>query len=102
MDRTVGLFIALWLTFAAGITLVTLPMLLDHIANSKSQGQLSGFDFVPLGILVSGIFLFKYGRRTGKAEEAFLLDFIQTTLEARQEDRKLLGLRGTVENSPLQ
>jgi hypothetical protein len=45
--------------------------------------------------------LFKYGRRIGKPEEPFLLDFLRTTLEARQEDSRFLGLHGIAENSPL-
>jgi len=36
--------------------------------------------------VISGILFFKYGRRIGKSEEALLPDFLQTTLEARQED----------------
>lgn len=101
MDRAVRLFIAFWLTFTIGITLVTLPALLDHLTNPKQQGQLSVFDFMPLGLVISGILLVMYGRRIGKSEEALLLDFLQTTLEARQEGSRLLGLHGTVENSPL-
>jgi hypothetical protein len=100
MDRAVRLTIAFWLTFSVGITFVTLPQLFDHLTNPK-QGQLSVFDFMPLGLLIFGVLLFKYGRRTGKPEEALLLDFLRTTLEARQEDGKPLGLHGTVENSPL-
>ncbi len=100
MDRAVRLLIAYWLIFTVGITLVTLPELLDHLTNPK-QGQLSGFDFMPLGLVIFGILLFKYGRRIGKPEEALLLDFLRTTLEARQEDSRFLGLHGIGENSPL-
>ena len=101
MDRGVRLLIAFWLIFTVGITLVTLLVLLDHLTNPKQQGQLSVFDFMPFGLFISGILLFVYGRRIGKSEEAVLLDFLQTTLEARQEDSRPLGLHGTVENSPL-
>ena len=99
MDRGVRLLIAYWLTFTVGITLVTLPVLFDHLANPKQRGQLSIFDFMPLGLFIFGILLFIYGRRIGKSEEGPLLDFLQTTLEARQEDSRLLGLHGTLENS---
>jgi hypothetical protein len=101
MDRGVRLLIAFWLTFTVGISLVILPALLDHLTNPKQQGQLSVFDFMPFGLFVFGILLFVYGRRIGKSEEAVLLDFLQTTLEARQEESRPLGLHGTVENSPL-
>lgn len=89
MDRAVRLFIAFWLTFTVGITLLTLPELRDHLTNPKHQGQLSVFDFMPLGLVIAGILLFIYGRRIGKSEEAVLLDFLQSTLEARQEDSRL-------------
>jgi len=101
MDRGVRLLVAFWLTFTVGITLVSLPALLDHLTNPKQQGQLSVFDFMPFGLFISGILLFVYGRRIGKSEEAVLLDFLQTTLEARQENSRPLGLHGTVENGPL-
>ena len=100
MDRSVRLLIAYWLTFSVGITVVTLPVLLDHLTHLK-QGELSVFDFIPLGLVIAGIWLFKYGRRIGKPEEAFLLDFLQTTLQARQEDIRFLSLHRIGENSPL-
>lgn len=100
MNRSVQLFIAYWFTFTVGITLATLPQLVDHLTNPK-QGQLSIFDFIPLGLVIFGTLLFKYGRRIGKPEEAVLLDFLRTTLEARQEDSRFLGLHGIGENSPL-
>jgi hypothetical protein len=101
MDRAVRLFIVFWLTFAIGIALVTLPALLGHLSNPRQQGQLSGFDFMPLGLVIGGILLSAYGRRIGRSEEVLLLDFLQTILEAQQEDRGLLPLHGTAEDSPL-
>ncbi len=101
MHRPAQLVSVFWFTFAVGIMLVTLPELVGHFRNLNSQGELSGFDFMPLGLFISGILIFKYGRRIGKPDEALLLDFLQTTLEARQQDSRLVGLHGTVENSSL-
>jgi hypothetical protein len=101
MDRALLLLLTFWLIFCVGISAATLPALLGHLTNSKLQGQLSGFDFMPLGLLVSGIFLFIYGRRIGKSEEPFLLDFIHTTLAARPENTRAQGAQGTFEKSPL-
>jgi hypothetical protein len=90
MDRSTRLFIGSSLTFTVGITLATFPMMLEHLTHPR-QGALSVFDFFPLGLLISVILMFKYGRRIGKQEEVFLLEFLQTTLQARQEDGRLLG-----------
>jgi hypothetical protein len=99
MDRSVRLFVAFWLTFAGGITLATLPAMLEHLIHPK-QGELSVFDFIPLGLVISGILMLNYGRRIGKQEDAFLLEFLQTTLQARQEDSRFLSFHGIDENSP--
>jgi len=101
MDRTVRLFMAFWLTFAVGITLVTLPSMVEHLMHPK-QGELSIFDFIPLGLVIFGTLMLSYGRRIGKQEEAFLLEFLQTTLQARQEDSRFLSFHGIGENSPRQ
>jgi hypothetical protein len=101
MHRSAQLLLVFWFTFAVGITFVTLPELVGHLTNLKQQSQLSGFDFMPLGLLISGILIFKYGRRIGKSDEALLVDFLQTTLEARQEDNRLVILHRTVESGSL-
>jgi hypothetical protein len=98
MDRSVRLFMAFWLTFAVGITLVTLPSMVEHLMHPK-RGELSVFDFIPLGLVISGILMLNYGRRIGKQEEAFLLEFLQTTLQARQEDSRFLSFHGIDETS---
>lgn len=85
MDGAVRLLIAFWVIFGVGITLATLPGLLDHLTNPNQRGHFSGFDFMPLGLLIFGVLLFMYGRRIGRAEETLLIDFLQTTLEARRE-----------------
>jgi hypothetical protein len=90
MDRAVRLFIAFWIAFTVGITLVTLPQLLAHLTNPKQSGQFSAPEFIPLVLLIAGILLFKFGHRIGKPDETFLLDFLQTTLEARREDSRLV------------
>jgi hypothetical protein len=90
MDRSIHLFIAFWLVFTVGITVATLPVMVDHFRHLK-QGELSVFDFMPLGLLAAGILMFKYGRRIGKQEGPFLSDFLQKTLQARQEDSRFLG-----------
>jgi hypothetical protein len=100
MDRSVRLFMAFWLTFAVAIALVTLPTLVEHLKHPR-QGDLSVFDFIPLGLVISGILIMRYGRRIGKKDEGFLLEFLQTTLQARQEDSRFLIPNGTTENRPL-
>jgi hypothetical protein len=97
MDGAVRLCAAFWFTFSVGITLATLPGLLGHLADVS--GQLSGLDFMPLGLVIFGALLFMYGRRIGKSEESFLLDFLQTTLEAREDDSRLLSSHGRLQNS---
>lgn len=99
LNRSIRLFMAFWFTFSVGITLATLPALVDHLKHAR-QGGLSVFDFFPLGLVISGILLLKVGSRIGKQEEAFLLEFLQTTLQARQEDPRLLSLCGIREESP--
>lgn len=100
MDRSVRLLMAFWLTFAVAIALVTLPTLVEHLTHVR-QGDLSVFDFIPLGLVISGILMLRYGRRIGKKDESFLLEFLQTTLRARQEDSRFLIPNRTTENKPL-
>lgn len=87
MDRSVRLFMAFWLTFAVAIALVALPTLAGHLTH-LGQGDLSVFDFVPLGLVISGILMLRYGRRIGKRDESFLVEFLQTILQARQEESR--------------
>lgn len=89
MDRTVRLFLAYFLTFGISITLLTLPGLVEHLTR-RGHNDLSGFEFIPLGILTFGILMMIYGRRIGRREKGFLLDFLQSTLLARQEDGRFL------------
>jgi hypothetical protein len=89
-----------WLTFAITIAIVTLPGLVEHLTHPK-QGELSGFDFIPLGLVIFGILLLNFGRRIGKQEEAFLLGFLQTTLQARLEDSRFFNPQRVTENKPL-
>jgi len=100
MDRSVRLAMAFWLTFAVAIALVTLPTLVEHLMHPR-QRDLSVFDFIPLGLVISGILIMRYGRRLGKKDESFLLEFLQTTLQARQEDSRFLIPSRTTENKPL-
>ena len=99
LNRTVRLFMAFWFAFSGGITLATLPALFDHLKHA-GQGGLSVFDFLPLAFVIFGILLLEVGRRIGKQEESFLLEFLQTTLQARKEDPRLLSLYGIREDSP--
>lgn len=100
MHRSVRLFMALWLTFGVAIALDTLPTLVEHLTHPR-QGDLSVFDFIPLGLVMSGILMLSYGRRIGKKDETLLLDFLQTTLQARQEDNRFLTPKRATENKPL-
>lgn len=100
MDRSVRLAMAFCLTFAVAIALLTLPTLVERLTHPR-QGDLSVFDFIPLGLVIGGILIMRYGRRIGKKDESFLLEFLQTTLQARQEDSRFLIPNGTTENRPL-
>jgi hypothetical protein len=100
MDRSVRLAMAFSLTFAVAVALVTLPSLVEHLSHAR-QGDLSVFDFIPLGLVISGILIMRYGRQIGKKDESFLLEFLQTTLQARREDSRFLSLNRTTENKPL-
>jgi hypothetical protein len=100
MHRSVRLLIAFWLIFSVGIAFATLPVLVKHLSHLR-QGDVSAFDFMPLGIAIFGFLLFRYGRRTGKEDESFLLEFLQTTLQARQEDSRFLIANRATENKPL-
>jgi hypothetical protein len=75
-------------------------VLVKHLSHLR-QGDVSAFDFMPLGIAIFGFLLFRYGRRTGKEDESFLLEFLQTTLQARQEDSRFLIANRATENKPL-
>jgi hypothetical protein len=100
MHRSVRLLMAFWLIFSVGIVSVTLPVLVEHLSHLR-QGDLSISDFMPLGIAIFGFLLFRYGRRIGKKDESSLLEFLQTTLQARQEDSRFLIPNRATENKPL-
>jgi hypothetical protein len=93
MDRSVLLVMSFWLIFAIAVTLATLPALVQHLTHSR-QGELSVYDFIPLGLVIFGILTLSYGRRIGTQEEGFLLEFLETTLQARQEDSRFFGPSG--------
>jgi len=90
MGRSVRLVMSFWLIFAIAATLATLPALAQHLAHPR-QGKFSVYDFIPLGLVIFGILTLSYGRRIGTQEEGFLLEFLETTLQARQEDSRFFG-----------
>jgi hypothetical protein len=100
MHRSVRLLMTFWLIFSVGIVFVTLPELVEHLSHLR-QCDVSAFDFMPLGIAIFGFLLFRYGRRIGKKDESFLLEFLQTTLQVRQEDSRFLIPNRATENKPL-
>jgi hypothetical protein len=98
MDRWVRIFMTIWLTFAiiggAAALIATVP---HPIHGDAWIGVI-----VPLGLVLFGIFLPKFGRWIGKGEEAFLKEFLEQTLSARPDDRQTFSSSGrTIENTPL-
>jgi hypothetical protein len=93
MDRSVLLVMSFWLIFAIVVTLATLPALAQHLTHPR-QGELSVYDFIPLGLVIFGILMMSYGRRIGTEEERFLLEFLEGTLQARQEESRFFSPTG--------
>ncbi len=98
MDRWVRIFMTIWLAFAIMIGGAGFIATISHPIHGDAWiGVL-----VPLGLVLFGILLPKFGRWIGKGEEAFLKEFLEQTLAARPDDRQTFSSSGKIiENTPL-
>lgn len=97
MDHWVKIFIRIWLAFAI---VLSLPVLIATLSRTNQGSAWVGV-LVPLGLVLFGIFLPKFGRWMGKGEEKFIREYLQNTLSAQPIESQFTVSQRVVENTPL-
>jgi hypothetical protein len=97
MNRWVKIFMRIWFGF---VILTGLPVLIASL-NGTVKGSASVGIAVPLGLVVFGILMPKFGRWLGRGEEKFMSEFLQTTLSAQPVESQFTVSQRVIENTPL-
>jgi hypothetical protein len=98
VDRWMKFFVWFWLAFVvlAGV----LPTIIAT-ASQPIRGDAWIGVIVPLGLILFGIFLPKFGRWLARDQETFLKEFVETTLAATPEAGGVVVSQRFVDNTPL-
>jgi hypothetical protein len=97
MNRWAKIFMKIWIAFAILFSLpVAFAMLSGPIQGNAWVGIL-----VPIGFILFGIFLPKFGPWMGKGEERFMTEFLETTLAAQPVEGTFTVSQRVIENTPL-
>jgi hypothetical protein len=97
MDRWVKIFMKIWIAFAA---LFTVPVFFATLNRPDRANGWIGI-VIPIGFVLFGIVLPKFGRWTGRGEEKFMREFLQTTLAAQPVESQFTVSQRVIENTPL-
>jgi len=97
MQPFTKIFLIIWVTLAAAMSL---PVLVSTLAHPTGGDDWVGI-VVPVALVGGGILVPKFGQLIGKGEEKYLRGFLEATLEARTDDTGLSLSARTVENVPL-
>jgi hypothetical protein len=97
MNRWAKIFMRIWIAFAI---LFSLPVIFA-ILSRPIQGNAWLGILIPIGFVLFGIFLPKFGRWMGRGEERFMRDFLQTTLAAQPAESQFTVSQRVIENTPL-
>jgi hypothetical protein len=97
VDRWMKLFMWFWLAF---VVLTGLPVFIATMSQPiRSDGWIGAV--VPLGLILFGVFLPKFGRWIARGQEAFLKEFIEATLAATPDAGSVVVSRRVIDNTPL-
>ena len=97
MNRWVKIFMRIWIAFAV---VFTIPIFFATLTQSTRGNAWVGV-IVPIGLVIFGIFLPKFGRWMGRGEEKFMREFLQTTLGAQPAESQFTVSQRFIENTPL-
>jgi len=97
VDRWVKIFMRIWLTFAI---LPSIPVFFKSVSR-PIRGDAWVGAIVPIGLILFGIFLPKFGRWIGRGQETFLKEFLETTLAATPDAGSIIVSQRVVDNTPL-
>ncbi len=97
MNRWVNVFLRIWLAFAI---LSGLPLVFVTLNRTGQGSPWVGF-IVPIGLVIFGIFLPRFGRWIGRGEEKFMTEFLETTLAAQPVESQFTVSQRVIENTPL-
>jgi hypothetical protein len=97
MDRWVKIFMRIWIAFAV---LFTVPIFFATLNRPSRVNGWIGI-VIPLGFVIFGTLLPKFGRWMGRGEEKFMREFLQTTLVAQPVESQFTVSQRAVENTPL-
>jgi hypothetical protein len=97
MNRWVKILMRIWIAFAV---VFTLPIFFATLAQSARGNAWAGV-IVPIGLVIFGIFLPKFGRWIGRSEEKLMREFLQNTLAAQSAESQFTVSQRVIENTPL-
>jgi hypothetical protein len=97
VDRWIKIFMWFWLGFVA---FTSIPVFIVS-ASRPMRGDAWVGVIVPLGLVLFGIFLPKFGRWMARGQEAFLKEFLETTLAATLDAGSVVVSQRVVDNTPL-
>ena len=97
MNRWVKMFMRIWIAFAV---VFTIPIFFATLTQSTRGNAWVGF-IVPIGLVIFGILLPKFGRWLGRGEEKFMTEFLETTLAAQPVESQVTVSQRVIENTPL-
>jgi hypothetical protein len=96
VDRWMKLFMWFWLAF---VVLSGLPVFIATMSQPIRGGWIGLV--VPLGLILFGVFLPKFGRWIARGQETFLKEFVETTLAATLEAGSVVVSQRVIDNTPL-
>jgi hypothetical protein len=97
VDRWVKIFMWVWLGF---VILSSIPVFIVSVSRPIRGDAWVGV-IVPIGLILFGIFLPKFGRWIGRGQETFLKEFLETTLAATPDAGSIVVSQRVVDNTPL-
>jgi hypothetical protein len=97
MNRWTKIFMRIWIAFAL---LFSVPVLFAMLSRPIQGNAWVGILF-PIGFILFGIFLPKFGRWLGRSEEKFMVEFLEATLAAQPVESQFTVSQRVIENTPL-
>jgi hypothetical protein len=97
VDRWVKIFTRTWIAFAV---LFTLPIFFATLNRTIRGNDWAGI-LIPIGFVLFGVFLPKFGRLMGRGEEQFMREYLQNTLAALPVESQFTVSQRVIENTPL-
>ena len=97
MNLWVKIFMRIWIAFAV---VFIVPIFFATLTQSTRGNAWVGV-IVPIGFVIFGLLLPKFGRWMGRGEEKLMREFLQNTLAAQPVESQFTVSQRVIENKPL-